>query len=283
MGAAKKRKTEFFKQNPFCCFCGGSEAATTEDHVPARSIFDERKWPEGYNFPACKSCNRITRLDEKVVAFLSRIRSSNDGQQTPAQIAEMRRCMAAMHSDYPEAYKSLRPSSNEVRRFLKERGIERTPNTTLSEVPILSIGRPEFIIPIRNFGIKLFCALHYKHTGTIVPVQWVVAMRMITNAQQNLLTEEIFKVLGGRPTLVRSRNELHDQFSYVFAVASERSMSAYLCKFRESFLLMGIIGGNPLPEEFDENPEMGAFQGSPFTHPTPTHAGSFTKRQFGRA
>lgn len=268
MGNAKRRRSIFFKAHPFCCFCGGAELATTEDHVPARSVFDERKWPEGYNFPACDNCNRLTRQDEKVAAFLSRIKSESDGHQTPAQIAEMKRCLESMRLDYPDAYRSMKMSANDVRKFMKESGLTRPANTSYADVPVVSVGRPEFITPIRNFGIKLFCALHYKHAGKIVPADWNIAIRLLTNVQlaKGVLTEEMFKVLSGRPTLQRSRNELDDQFSYVFAIANETTTSAYLCKFRESFVLLGIVSNNPLPMEFDEHAEMGAFKGKPFRH-----------------
>ena len=268
MGNQKQRRAAFFKQHPNCCFCGGAQLATEEDHVPARALFDERKWPEGYNFPACEACNRKTRQDEKVAAFLSRIKSANDGQQSPAQIMELQKCLAAIHRDYPDAYRSMQLPSNEVRRFLRDHNLSRPPNTALSDVPIVSVGRPEFITPIRNFGIKLLCALHYKHTGAIVPGDWNIAVRLLTNVQvsDDILSEELFKILSGRPKLQRSNNELDDQFSYVFDVARETTTSAFVCKFRESFYLIGIVSAELLQESFNENPEMGAFQGHPFNH-----------------
>jgi hypothetical protein len=48
IGDSKRRKNKFLAEHPWCCFCGGSEKATTEDHQPARSLFDGRRWPEGY-------------------------------------------------------------------------------------------------------------------------------------------------------------------------------------------------------------------------------------------
>jgi hypothetical protein len=264
MGAGRRRRAEFFSKHRHCCFCGGRERATEEDHVPARAIFDERKWPEGYNFPACESCNRITRQDEKVVAFLSRLGPTKDDQYTPIQRAEILDCMDAMNRDYPDAVRSMNLSANDMRRHLRERGIGRPPGMSLKDIPIFSIARPEFVVPIRNFGIKLFCALHYKHAELIVPSNSEIGIRFLSNMQTNVLSEEIFKVLGGRPTMVRSKNELDDQFHYIFAVTADKSTSAYLCKFRESFLLMGIVSADPLPKEFDEDPGGGTFKGFPF-------------------
>lgn len=267
MSQRSYRKAAFFKLHPRCCFCGGDTPATTEDHVPARSIFNERHWPEGYNFPACDRCNQLTRRDENVVAFLCRIRSANDGKQTDGQLAEMRRCMAAMKYAYPEAYRALKVSPNDARRFLKENDIPRPPNTLLTDIPILSIGRPEFVGPLKNFGIKLFCALDYKHNNRIVPANGTIAIRFLTNVQidNGALTDKAISFLPGRPQLVRSKNELQDQFNYIYGVSTEKTASAYICSFRQSFVLMGIVSTTGLSKDFDEDPEMGAFKGSPFS------------------
>jgi len=118
MGARKVRREKFFADHPWCCFCGGQTLATTEDHVPARSIFDSRNWPEGYNFPACDRRNRLTRLDEVVIAMLSRIRNRDD-LTTELQGLEMRHAMAGVQNNFPDAYEVMWLRPNEVRRFLK--------------------------------------------------------------------------------------------------------------------------------------------------------------------
>jgi hypothetical protein len=269
MGAKKRRRAEFFKIHPYCCFCGGREKATEEDHVPARAIFDERKWPEGYAFPACEFCNRLTRQDEKVVAFLSRMRLPNDKEPTPIQLKEWMHCADAIQRTYPEAYRSIAPSANEVRQFLKRHGIQRPPGTSLADIPIAKIGRPEFVRPIRNFGIKLLCALHYKHVGSIVQQAAKIGIRFLTNVQvDSALDEQIFRILPGRPTMVRTKTELDDQFHYIFGIASDSITSAYVCRFRASFALTGIVSSSPLPKEFDEDPSSGKFKGRPFNSQT---------------
>jgi len=265
MGDRKRRKDAFLKAHPICCFCGGATPATTEDHVPCRAVFDQRVWPEGYSFPACENCNALTRHDENVLAFLTRI---NPGEKplSDSQKSEMQRCMAAMHRTYPEAFLALRPSPNYVRGFLKERGIQRPPGAFLHDVPILQISRPEFVNPFRQFGIKLFCALHYKHWGRIVTHDETIAMRMLTNVQlqDGILTEDIFKMLNGRPKISRSKTGLEEQFDYIYAMSIEQTLAAYICKFRESFVLMGVVTSSGLPEQFDDDPDDGSFQGGPF-------------------
>ena len=78
MGEKVRRTQLFLAKHPLCCFCGGTEPAVTEDHVPARSFFAKRRWPEGYAFPACEKCNAATRLDEQVCNFLVRCYSAGE-------------------------------------------------------------------------------------------------------------------------------------------------------------------------------------------------------------
>src|SRR5258708_31634045 len=83
MGMSKLKRAQFFSAHPWCCFCGGSAPATTEDHIPSRAIFDSSNWPEGYSFPACDACNGLTRFDEIIIAMLSRILLIGVGVPTP--------------------------------------------------------------------------------------------------------------------------------------------------------------------------------------------------------
>ena len=69
MGDKKVRRAKFFAENSHRCFCGGEALATTEDHVPSRSILDARQWLVVYRFPACAACNRVTPSDEVVIAM----------------------------------------------------------------------------------------------------------------------------------------------------------------------------------------------------------------------
>ena len=73
MGNKKRRKEKFLLGHPWCCFCGGNTPSVEWDHFPSRAIFDDRKWPEGFVFPACSPCNSFSRRAESVIAFLSRV------------------------------------------------------------------------------------------------------------------------------------------------------------------------------------------------------------------
>jgi len=111
----KKRKLEqFIRQHPLCCFCGGRAITVTQDHLPPRSIFVEKKWREGYTFPACEACNLGSSRDDAMVAFLSRWNAGREPTQTES--AEWKRLLAAFREHHPAAVREMIMSANEKRR-----------------------------------------------------------------------------------------------------------------------------------------------------------------------
>jgi hypothetical protein len=266
----RARRQKFLALYPWCCFCGGAALATTEDHVPNRALFDNRHWPEGYNFPACKPCNDATRPDEKIMAFLSRI---NHGPRplTAVEETEARKSLRGMLAEFPTELSSMRLSSNEIRDWLRGRRETRPPGVLLSDIPLVSIGTPRFRNAIKRFCIKLLCALHYKHAGEIVPVNAAVCGRWMSNVQvsDGLIPPEVLRLCGSTAKLTRAKNDLSEQFEYSFIVAREKTTSVFLCSFRQSFVVIGTVSYDwNLPDQFDEDLECGVFK----DHPFPTSA-----------
>src|ERR1700678_3270769 len=93
MGERKLRLTKqkrFLADHPFCCFCGGTVASATIDHVPNKAFFANRDWPEGYEFPSCWNCQRGSRVSELVCAAVMRSApAANDF--VPDEVAELLR------------------------------------------------------------------------------------------------------------------------------------------------------------------------------------------------
>jgi hypothetical protein len=269
MSQKKERLRRFFAEHPICCFCGGNTPAITEDHVPNRAVFDNRIWPEGYNFPACKNCNEVTRPDEKILAYLTRI---NHGRRnlTETEQREIAKTMRGVSTEFPEAFSSMRMRRNEVRQWLRERGAKKAEGQSLSEIPIVSIGNTRFRTAIKNFSVKLLCALHYKHTKEIVPQAAAICGRWYSNIQvlDGEIPREFLDVIGNGVVLKRSNNLLHEQFNYNYVIAADKDASAYICEFRRSFALVGLVSLEwDLPSDFDENLEQGVFKSNPFRHP----------------
>src|SRR5258708_8632371 len=78
MGQSKRKVADVVAMSRACIFCGGLSPTTTVDHRPARSFFDRRAWPEGYDFPACHPCNQASKDAEHKLAVLTRINSDRE-------------------------------------------------------------------------------------------------------------------------------------------------------------------------------------------------------------
>src|SRR5438067_2662504 len=173
MGAKADRKRIFLVQHPLCCFCGGAAPSAEPDHVPSRVLFDNRQWPEGFEFPACVRCNRATRHDEQVVAMLSRLYPDAIADEGKAETYERIRAVA---HNYPDILKEMEPTGDQIRVAAEKYKVTQLAN-------VLSVRGPLINRAIENFGRKLFCALFYKHGGSIVPHEGGVAIQCWTNLQ----------------------------------------------------------------------------------------------------
>jgi hypothetical protein len=157
LGQRKARRIAFFRDHPNCCFCGGLNLATTEDHWPPRSIFRGRAWPEGFVFPACVFCNESSRVTEKLLGLL--LHGSHDEEDR----SEFRQIVASIRKDFPGLIEEMLPNgANEVRRILRHKGIAKPENILLDQIPLIklevSTWQPHFDL----FARKMMLALHYQ-------------------------------------------------------------------------------------------------------------------------
>lgn len=239
MGQRKNRLERFLKAHPTCCFCGGVVAATTRDHIPPSSVFSGRKWPEGYEFPACYSCNNGSSRDDAVIALYSRFGPS---KKTEAEQAEFRKYLRAFNEIYPGESRQALLSANEKRRYLEHHRIAKPDGVAYGELPIIKFPRVAQDA-ITRFSRKMILALHYKHTGQIVPSGAWIETRFWTNLQRviNQIPQELFNLVPHETFLRRGSISLDDQFSYRFNLSEDEKMGAYMAAFGKSFLIMGLL------------------------------------------
>ena len=240
MSSKSQRKKEFLKQHPFCCFCGGKTKSEEPDHMPSRVFFDNKQWPEGYEFPSCVSCNRRTRHDEQVVAMLSRMFPD---PTTLGGKKEARERVRAVAHNYPKLFEEMQSSIRQVRTAVKKYGLEKPKGTSFAEMPLLNVSGPLVNEAVDNFSRKLSLALHYFHTGNIIPHGGGIAVRWFTNLQidNDSIPKELAGLLCQFPRLERSRMDLADQFFYRYVVADDEKISVFLSFFRRSFAILGYV------------------------------------------
>ena len=248
------KRERFFADHPTCIFCGGVTAATTLDHVPSRQLFYRKHWPEGFVFPACGHCNAATGQEEQVVAMLSRMLPNGE---TEDQVAETTKIIRKVARYYPDLIVEMWPSEDELRGFLRRRGVTEPAVVPSPEAPVLSVNGPLAVHCIATFVRKLYTALHYKEMGLIVPPEGGIGWRWVNNVDpvEDQVPVDFVKLLGGRPAIERARRNLEDQFNYVCGGLEDGSMTAYFVTFRSSFALFGVVALDlavlPGPEQQD--------------------------------
>jgi len=94
----------FIKANPICIFCGGSTPSTTKEHCPPRAMFQHRQWPEGFEFPACDTCNGGTRDDDLLIAMLARLHPFQNKGDVDGKTPGL---MARAHERYPGMFRKM--------------------------------------------------------------------------------------------------------------------------------------------------------------------------------
>jgi hypothetical protein len=234
----KARKKRFLGEHPICCFCGGKTPAAEGDHIPSRVCFDFRQWPEGFEFPACVKCNRETRHAEQVVAMLARMYPD---PTTSEAIAELEERVRAVNHNYPGVLEEMRPTLQDLQTAQSKYGVQIPLDG--STAPILRLKGPLIAAAVEEFSRKLFCALYYKHTATILPANGEIAVKWETNLQIDTegRLRQLESLLPGIPKLERARTSLGDQFSYRFGLSATKAAAGFLAFFRGSFAILGYV------------------------------------------
>ena len=240
MGRKKVRQLDFLSRFPVCCLCGGNTPATTRDHLPPKAIFTSHKWPEEYEFPACGKCNSDSSSDDAIFAMISRINAGRDN--TKQETEEWRKQLRAFNELHPGEGRKLLLSANEKRRMLRLYNIAKPPGIAYGELPILRF-TPLIHRAVERVSRKLILALHYRHSGQIVPSDAWVQVLWRTNVHRiaNDFPEEIFGVFHGRVELRRDRKSLGDQFDYQFGVSDDGQLGGYIAAFRKVFFVIRLV------------------------------------------
>lgn len=239
--SSRQKRLEFLNRHPLCCFCGGDVPAVEMDHIPARYLFSERQWPEGYVFPACSACNDHSAADELVMGFIVRIQLSQVSQQYER---ELNRAIWQVGDRHAKLFKGMKELSRvETKRLLREEGISLH---SLPPEPYVVTFPDELRAVVDRYGTKLGKALYYLHTGRIIPKSGGISVQSMTNTQfmSSKFPLEKFQILNCKPILARSGKSLEDQFSYRYTLLEDGLAAAFLVQFRESTAMLLVAYEN---------------------------------------
>lgn len=209
----------------------------TVEHCPPRAVFQERAWPEGFEFPACSSCNHGSADDDLLISFLARTDPFSDAGDGDGH---MREIIRSVHQQFPHLVRKMMPSAVEARAINRRLGIVPAPGDTNQEAGPVRV-TDEMHAAVHVFGSKLTKAIYYLHTGKVFPKDGQIGLKWFTNA--DLFTNngryrvfESFQGLDGIvPELVRSKSLLNDQFEYKLSLSSDDELCALQARFGRGF------------------------------------------------
>lgn len=243
MGNKKRRLDEFLNLHPICCFCNGTEKATTQDHLPPRSAFYNNLWPEGYVFPACEQCNNGSSEFDSVFAMVSRFDPFSE--QSIKFENESSKLIKAFLESHSDSLPAMDLTAIEKRRWMKKANFEKAVGELYRDFPLVRV-TPEMNESIKKVSTKLIKALHYKHTTKIIPSEESLKIKWWNNAQ--LMTgqfpSEIFDSVNLRPILKSGKNILNEQFTYGYQVSEDGNLGMYVALLRKAFAMIGLVSFN---------------------------------------
>ena len=239
MGMSRIRRKQFFSINPTCIFCGGIEPATTIEHCPPKSMFDQKKWPEGYEFSACEKCNCGSSDEDLIIAWMARIDYTDLSAEGDQQTAGL---LKAVHRQHPNLMKQLLPSAVEAKRTNRELGIKPAPGKTHAEAGVVNI-TPEMKLAVHTFSKKLAKAVYHMHTQNIFPADGCLMLGWFTNVEfvreSGFIPFNVLNDIGGvTPAIERTGQSLDNRFRYKFSVSDDSKLFALQAMFGNAFGLM---------------------------------------------
>lgn len=237
MGARSKRRTAFFAEHPVCCFCAGAAPAVEEDHQPGRVFFRNREWPEGFVFPSCAACNRVSKKSENVSSILI----SNTQNET--DFIGYRSRVEHVRLNYPEFLPRDTVTTNRKRSVFKRLGMEKPAGVAYADPPIASIDPEVWMPELRLLGRKLFLALFYQTFGKPLPLAGGIWLEVRSNADDP--NEDFIQAIGalGGNTLapVRSTQPLVDQLDIRWSASVDPNLALYLVGLQKMIYFSGFV------------------------------------------
>lgn len=271
MGDAKRKRAiqqysreEFLRENSCCCYCG--KVATTTDHCPARAFFLDRRWPEGYEFPSCNSCNQENRIDELVVAMLCRVWFARP-RLSPKEREHFQKLVRGVANNAPGVIVELqgdntrRSQRTAFRDLFGENKGDRYRLQGYRSAPIGPLTRDA----IDRFQVKLAKALYYKHSGQILDGEiWSVHLSAADAVSMNPVIETLLSITPFKAKIIRCGSELNDQFIYRYNCSSKPAALLFaVVQFSDQMMFHIVAADHRFRKSAGGS--MGALDESPFS------------------
>ncbi|WP_277667449.1 hypothetical protein [Novosphingobium lindaniclasticum] len=219
--------------------------------MPNRASFPNREGPEGYEFPACATCQTDTRLDE--IAFSCMV-YFNSHDETLFDERGFTRLIQGLKNNLPHMNEFRDLSPNQKRRALTHFGIERPHGTPLAELGLVTV-HPEFNERTKRYLCKLARALFYKHVGRPAKsssIAWSAwAQGKGTNSQKTL--EQWLSVTPIHVQGTRSNFDFGNRFRYRINYSDELEVFLAAGQFGDGLIFYLSVASEEIVASLDKD------------------------------
>ena len=241
MGEARRNRRDtarFIQDFPDCCICGGARKAVTREHMPPKSLFDNKHRPDKLVMPACDICNSGTSTADLVTSMISRWDYGN----TPNERNDHTKLAARIKRQAPEIVAEwLKPiDKSRARAHLENHGVPVPTGAAL-----LTIG-PMTIRQLNLFAHKAVLCLYFEHFKKIVSSSGAICAywRSKEDFARGGVPPMLLDLMKKYGTLEQGKWNAHETFEYRYELNAEQSLFACLARLRGRFYITGFATNN---------------------------------------
>ena len=234
--SARSRSREaVLKNEPRCIYCVDTPA--TLEHMPPRAMFVSKFRPSGFEYAACRECNKATSPADLVASFFARLNKSYGGDRRLIIEACALRDKVAKRA--PGVLEELFRPEKRKRVWLRDSGL------VASAFVQINADGPLTMAYLTVFAAKLGMALYREHVGHALPLTGGVHINWFLNAGLAQRTAEgILRILPVAGTLRQGAVQFPEQFVYRYN-CDGRTIVAALAGFHSNLFVLVIATSTP--------------------------------------
>ncbi|MCJ2023673.1 hypothetical protein MKK52_05490 [Methylobacterium sp. J-067] len=194
--------------------------------MPPRMVFENKQRPDGLVFPACKECNELTRDNDAIISWFSRLYYGGFQESVSPEFERLSRAMAR----YPELTREFK-FKERLRYIRNAQGlIVPTDMVTVNVGPITRA-------VLEQFALKFALAMHWHVSGEIVPADVPIWVMGTTNYHQmtNRHVRRMLATFQAKEVMRQGIMTSAGQFAYQSIYVADTGESIHYGGFRESF------------------------------------------------
>lgn len=253
MGEAKRKRSvtaALIEKFPNCYFCGGRRRATTREHMPPKSLFDNSYRPDKLVMPACMECNHGTSTADLTASIVSRWNYDSNAQEN----ADHRKLITQARMQAPDLVKEWTELSDPLEKERARQHLRNYGMPVPHDAGVVTIG-PATIRQLNLFAHKAVLALHFEHLRQHLPITGRVCAYWKTKEDfaRGGVPTPLLNMLPEYGTLVQGRWNERETFEYRHASNAKNDLFGCLGKLRRGLFIAGftVIDASIIPPEDD--------------------------------